>query len=136
MVHNRVDELPKPSEGIEGWNRYMARNIKYPQSSRESNTQGTVIVGFEVKEDGTVANVEVIRGIGGECDEEVVRIIAEGPVTDSWKKVIKLSRPRLVFRFGLCWQWNPESLLQNNKTRKQLQNRFGKHVTVVGYQAR
>lgn len=32
MVHDTVDELPKPSEGIEGWNRYMSKNIKYPKA--------------------------------------------------------------------------------------------------------
>lgn len=136
MVHNRVDELPKPSEGIEGWNRYMARNIRYPQSSRESNTQGTVIVGFEVKEDGTVANVEVIRGIGGECDEEAVRIIAEGPQWIPGKKGDQAvtTQISLPIRFVLAVEPGVASPKQQNE--KAIADRFGKHVTVVGYQAR
>jgi TonB family protein len=136
MVHDRVDELPKPSEGIEGWNRYMARNIKYPQSSRESNTQGTVIVGFEVKEDGTVANVEVIRGIGGECDEEAVRIIAEGPQWIPGKKGDQAvtTQISLPIRFVLAVEPGIASPKQQNE--KAIADRFGKHVIVVGYQAK
>jgi len=136
MVHNRVDELPKPSEGIEGWNRYMARNIKYPQSARESKIQGTVIVGFEVKEDGSVANVEVIRGISGECDQEAVRIIAEGPTWNPGKigDQAVSTQISLPIRFVLAVEPGIASPKQQNE--KAIADRFGKHVTVVGYQAR
>jgi len=136
IVHGKVDEAPSPSEGITEWNKYMSKNIKYPQSARESKTQGTVVVGFKVREDGTIADVEIIRGIGGECDQEAVRVIAEGP---TWAPGKVGDQPvttqiSLAVRFVLAGDPGVASPSQQNE--KAIADRFGKHVTVVGYQAK
>ncbi len=135
MVHGNVDEAPSPSEGIHEWNKYMSKNIKYPQSARASNTQGTVIVGFKVKEDGTVADVEVIRGIGGGCDQEAVRIIAEGPTWDPGKIGDQpvVTQITLPIRFVIAV--DPGVASPDQRNEKAIADRFGKHVTVIGYQA-
>lgn len=135
IIHGKVDEAPSPSEGIYEWNKYMSKNIKYPQSARESKTQGTVVVGFKVNEDGTIADVEVIRGIGGECDQEAVRIIAEGPTwapgkIDDQPVTTQISLP---IRFVLAR--DPGDASPNQQNEKAIADRFGKHVTVIGYQA-
>lgn len=135
MVHGNVDEAPSPSEGIHEWNLYMSKNIKYPHSARTSNTQGTVIVGFKVKEDGTVADVEVIRGIGGGCDQEAVRIIAEGPTWDPGKIGDQpvVTQITLPIRFVIAV--DPGVASPDQRNEKAIADRFGKHVTVIGYQA-
>lgn len=136
IIHGKVDEAPSPSEGILEWNKYMSKNIKYPHSARESKTQGTVVVGFKVKEDGTIADVEIIRGIGGECDQEAVRIIAEGPTWDPGKVGNQpvTTQISLPIRFVLAVESGVASPKQQNE--KAIADRFGKHVTVVGYQAK
>ncbi len=78
-VFDKVEEMPRPKSGDQGWFAYLAKNIKYPQSARESGVVGTVIVGFEVHADGSLQNVEILRGIGGECDQEAARVVASGP---------------------------------------------------------
>ena len=40
------------------------------------------MVRFVVEKDGTVSHAEVLRGIGGGCDEEVLRIVNAMP---KWK---------------------------------------------------
>ncbi|MBN7810530.1 TonB family protein [Algoriphagus sp. H41] len=79
QVFDRVEEVPRPKSGNDGWYAYLAKNIKYPQSARKNGVVGTVIVGFEVHADGSVQNVEILRGIGGECDREAARVVAAGP---------------------------------------------------------
>ncbi|MGI6717641.1 MAG: energy transducer TonB [Bacteroidales bacterium] len=37
---------------------------------------------FVVEPDGSVSNVEVLRGIGGGCDEEAMRVVKNMP---KWK---------------------------------------------------
>ena len=61
---------------------YVAKNTKYPQIARESGIQGRVFIGFVVETDGSISNVKVLRGIGGGCDEEAVRVIKSLP---KWK---------------------------------------------------
>ncbi|NCX96219.1 MAG: energy transducer TonB [Chitinophagia bacterium] len=41
--------------------------------------QGRVIVNFVVNEDGFISDVKVLRGIGGGCDEEALRVIKAMP---------------------------------------------------------
>ena len=50
--------------------------------ARESGIQGRVFSNFVVEPDGSVSNVKVMRGIGGGCDEEAVRVVKSMP---KWK---------------------------------------------------
>lgn len=135
MVHNQIDQFPIPTNGVEAWKQYMAKNLKYPQSAREAKVQGTVIVGFKVLADGSISNVEVIRGIGNGCDQEAVRIIAEGPswnagTRDNQAVATQVSMP---IRFVIAQDSGIATL--NQREEKAIADRFGKHVVVVGYQA-
>jgi len=54
---------------------FMVKNITYPEKAKKNNIQGTVFVTFVIETDGSITNVKVLRGIGGGCDEEAVRVI-------------------------------------------------------------
>ena len=77
-----VDEMPAYPGGDQKLMEYVAKNIKYPQIARETGIQGRVFVGFVVEPDGSVSNVKVLRGIGGGCDEEAMRVVKSMP---KWK---------------------------------------------------
>ena len=77
-----VEEMPAYPGGDQKLMEYVAKNIKYPQIARETGIQGRVFVGFVVEPDGSVSNVKVLRGIGGGCDEEAVRVVKSMP---KWK---------------------------------------------------
>jgi protein TonB len=77
-----VEEQPTYPGGDEARLTYLRDNIKYPEIAKESGIQGTVYVTFVVEKDGRISNVKVLRGIGGGCDEEAVRVIKNMP---SWK---------------------------------------------------
>ncbi len=66
--------------------KFLQKNIKYPQMARESQIQGTVYVTFVVETDGKVTDVRVLRGIGGGCDEEAVRVIKMMPKWNAGKQ--------------------------------------------------
>jgi protein TonB len=63
-------------------NTYIARHLQYPEAASNSGIEGQVIIEFVVNEDGSVSNVKVLRGIGGGCDEEAVRMVSNMP---AWK---------------------------------------------------
>jgi protein TonB len=77
-----VEEMPAYPGGDQKLMEYVAKNIKYPQIARETGIQGRVFVGFVVEPDGSVSNVKVLRGIGGGCDEEAMRVVKNMP---KWK---------------------------------------------------
>lgn len=98
-----ADVMPLPKGGLDGWNAYLSQNMKYPEAAKEKNIEGTVIVTFVVKKNGEVDTVEILRGIGGGCDEEAIRLAKESPKWTPGKKDGELVnvRMRLPIRFKL-----------------------------------
>ena len=133
-VFDRVEERPRPVDGMDGWMQYLAKHIKYPQAARESGSEGTVIVSFVVGKDGSLQNVEVIRGIGGECDQEAVRVIASAP---KWSPG-KISGEAVNTRMSVPIQFRLDG--SQNKPSDQKESAIAKlygekTLLVVGYQA-
>jgi len=54
--------------------------------ARESGIEGTVYVTFVVEKDGSITDVRVLRGIGGGCDKEAIRVVKEMPKWDPGKQ--------------------------------------------------
>ena len=77
-----VEEMPSFPGGEAELFKYLGSNIKYPAMARDAGIQGIVYVTFVVKEDGKISDVRVLRGVGGGCDEEAVRVVEKMP---SWK---------------------------------------------------
>ncbi|MBR5603744.1 MAG: energy transducer TonB [Bacteroidales bacterium] len=74
-----VEVMPEFPGGPAKMMEYIQKNIKYPMMARESDIQGRVFVSFVVEPDGSISNVGVMRGIGGGCDEEAVRVVNSMP---------------------------------------------------------
>jgi TonB family protein len=74
-----VQEQPTFAGGDEARIKYIKENIKYPEEARAKGIQGTVFVTFVVEANGSISGVRLLRGIGGGCDEESVRLIENMP---------------------------------------------------------
>lgn len=85
-----VEDQPAYPGGDEARLNYLRENITYPEIAKESGVQGTVYVTFVVEKDGSISHVKVLRGIGGGCDEEAVRVIKNMP---NWKPGKQRGRP-------------------------------------------
>ena len=74
-----VEESPEFPGGGKKLKKYIKKNLNYPETARRNNIHGKVIVSFIVEIDGSLSNVNVLRGIGGGCDEEAIRIVETMP---------------------------------------------------------
>lgn len=74
-----VEQNPEFQGGLDALLKYLQKHIQYPALAQESGIQGTVFVQFVVSKSGKISNVKVLRGIGGGCDEEAVRVTKEMP---------------------------------------------------------
>ncbi|HMS52253.1 MAG: TonB family protein [Chitinophagales bacterium] len=43
--------------------RWITKNMRYPAIAKENGVEGTVILKFTVEEDGSIANVQTIKGV-------------------------------------------------------------------------
>ena len=74
-VYTIVENMPQYPGGENERNKLLATNIMYPMTATKNGIQGTVYVSFIVETDGSVSNVRILKGIGGGCDEESVRVV-------------------------------------------------------------
>jgi TonB family protein len=68
--------------GESAMQKWMQRNLVYPEMSMEMGEQGKVYLRFIVEKDGTISNVEVIKGVSRDLDNEAKRVIRAMP---EWK---------------------------------------------------
>ncbi len=85
-----VEAMPEFPGGMGKLMNYLATNIKYPPLAKESGIQGRVFINFVVEPDGSISNVKVLRGIGGGCDEEAIRVVEAMP---KWKPGMQRGKP-------------------------------------------
>lgn len=74
-----VQQKPEFPGGDAALFKYVSDSIRYPSLARENGIQGKVIVSFLINKDGSINDVKVLRGIGGGCDEEAVRLVKAMP---------------------------------------------------------
>ena len=74
-VFTVVEIMPQFPGGQDELYRFLGENMKYPTEAKDAGISGKVYVNFVVYEDGSVRDAKVLRGIGGGCDEEALRIV-------------------------------------------------------------
>ncbi|MFA8299868.1 MAG: energy transducer TonB [Hyphomicrobiales bacterium] len=77
-----VEDEPQFPGGMGKLMKFLGNNIKYPMIAKESGIQGKVYLSFVVEPNGSISNIKILRGIGGGCDEEAVRVVKSMP---KWK---------------------------------------------------
>ncbi len=59
--------------------RFLSRNLVYPDAARARNIEGKVVVQFVVETDGRLTNMNIIRELGYGCEAEVLHALARMP---------------------------------------------------------
>lgn len=80
-----VEEMPEPPGGINAFYKYVSSSIQYPAMAREAGISGKAYLKFVVEQDGSISDVQVIKGVPGcpDCDKEAIRVIKSYP--QKWK---------------------------------------------------
>jgi TonB family protein len=74
VIFTAVEEQPGFPGGDGARMKFLQDNLVYPKKAKRDRIQGRVFVTFVVEKDGSISNIKVLRGIGGGCDEEAVRV--------------------------------------------------------------
>ncbi len=78
-----VEEKPSFQGGDENsFTKWVFERIIYPEVAKENGVQGRVVLSFIVDTDGSVKNVQVLRGVDPSIDKEAVRVVSSSP---KWK---------------------------------------------------
>ncbi|MEP1097371.1 MAG: energy transducer TonB [Cyclobacteriaceae bacterium] len=85
-----VENFPEPVGGMRAFNEYLAKNIKYPRQAMRLGVSGRVFLKFVVERDGSLTDIRVVKGIGGGCDKEAIRVLSNAP---AWQPGKQRGRP-------------------------------------------
>jgi protein TonB len=85
-----AEVMPEFPGGKDALFAYIGKNLKYPERAQEEGIEGVVYVTFVVEADGKISGVSVLRGIGGGCNEEAVRVVSGMP---NWTPGMQAGKP-------------------------------------------
>ena len=101
-VFEKVEDMPEFPGGEQAMMDFVGKNVQYPKEAMEKEISGRVLVGFIVEKDGSVNEVKIVRGIGGGCDEEAVRVVKAMP---KWKPGKEKGKPvRVIYMMPIFFK--------------------------------
>ncbi|NCB25576.1 MAG: M56 family peptidase, partial [Bacteroidia bacterium] len=77
-----VENQPEFPGGQAAMMKFLADSLRYPKIAVENGIQGRVICNFVVMKDGSVSDVQIVRGVDPVIDAEAVRVLKLMP---DWK---------------------------------------------------
>src|SRR5687767_14341884 len=78
-VRTAAEVMPSFRGGQQGFVRFIAKQLQYPDEARAKKVEGTVKVQFVVDEKGFCSGFKVVQGLGSGCDEEALRVLGLMP---------------------------------------------------------
>lgn len=101
QIFTVVEKQPEFPGGMAELMKFLAKSIKYPVIAQENGIQGRVVCSFVVNRDGSIVDIQVMRGVDPSLDKEAVRVIGTMP---KWKPGEQRGKPVRV-RFILPVQF-------------------------------
>ncbi|HDR89341.1 MAG TPA: energy transducer TonB [Bacteroidetes bacterium] len=97
-----VEDMPSfQGKGQEGFREWIQQNLRYPEIAAENGISGRVFVRFVVEPNGSVSNVEVVRGVDPALDAEAVRVVSSSP---KWEPGKQRGKPvRVAYTFPIVF---------------------------------
>ena len=78
-IKNWAEVMPSFPGGDQALYAFLRANLRYPPKARDAGIQGAVWIQFVVDKEGKISEIEILRGIGGGCDEESIRVLQAMP---------------------------------------------------------
>ncbi|HPE39460.1 MAG TPA: energy transducer TonB [Bacteroidales bacterium] len=98
-----VEQMPEFPGGMDAFNAYLKRELRYPEQCRQIGITGVVLVEFVVERNGSISNVKVLVPVYPDLDAEAIRVISASPKWNPGKQMGKAVRVfyQIPIRFSL-----------------------------------
>lgn len=74
-----VEQQAEFPGGMAALMKWLSNNIRYPEAAQQNDVQGRVIVKFVVEKDGSVSQVQILKGVDKDLDKEALRVVNKMP---------------------------------------------------------
>jgi len=100
-----VEDMPSfRGEGQDGFRKYIAQNLNYPEIAAENGISGRVFVQFAVNSSGNVVDAVVVRGVDPALDKEALRVVNSSPKWAPGKQRGKAVKVQFTFPINFVLQ--------------------------------
>ena len=125
-VYLTVEQMPKFPGGETALLKWISDNMSYPSTALFNGIYGRVACQFIVEKDGSVSNVEVIRGRDPDLDKEAIRVLQKLPKFEPGRQRGEVVRVKyqVPVSFKIQNKEEPETTPQETKSNEQKDNVF------------
>ncbi len=95
-IHDVVQVEPEFPGGWNAFYKFVGSNIEYPAQERRMGIEGKVFVRFVIEKDGSLSNIQIIRGLSPRCDDETMRVLKQVPNFKPARHNGKTVRKRMI----------------------------------------
>lgn len=81
-----AEQMPAPDGGVAS----IYKHVTYPKLAQDAGLEGTVYLLAYINEEGSVDKVDIVKGIGGGCDEAAAKAVRATKFTPASDKGVKV----------------------------------------------
>jgi len=78
-IFSDVEVMPEFPGGEAALMKFLGDNIVYPKEAQEKGIQGRVSLRLAITPDGSIEDVQVVKGLDPLCDKEAIRVVKAMP---------------------------------------------------------
>jgi len=87
---------PKFNGGIDAFYKYIATAIEYPIFEQRRNIGGRVVLSFVIEKDGSLTQIEVMKGVSEGIDAEAIRVMENAPKWEAGRQRGQAVRVKMI----------------------------------------
>ncbi|MCX2739898.1 M56 family metallopeptidase [Pontibacter anaerobius] len=70
-----VEQMPTFEGGETELMKFLGKNVRYPKQAQQAGTEGLVVLSFVVEDDGSLHEIQVLKGVEPSIDAEAMRVV-------------------------------------------------------------
>ena len=74
-VFEIAEVMPDFPGGMSELLNFLNNNLRYPEEAKEGGIQGRVTASMIIEKDGSISNIEIVRGVDPSLDAEAIRVL-------------------------------------------------------------
>ncbi|MFT6849595.1 MAG: TonB family protein [Sphingobacteriales bacterium] len=78
-IYQVAEQMPEFEGGFDALVKFIGKELVYPQEAKKGSIEGKVFIQFVVDQNGSVSNVEILKGVEASIDNEAVRVVQALP---------------------------------------------------------
>jgi TonB family protein len=118
-IYLKADQPAEYEFGKDSLVKFISAELEYPHEALLQNIEGDVKLGFIVEKNGLVSNIHLLKQLGGGCQEEAIRVLAE----TKWKPAIKNGK-RVRFQMDYTFYFKLNNQVKDNLMKSQSNSQY------------